>query len=38
MGEVDLQRLGEDVFYKPKAYRKFKTKFDLPRILNETSL
>jgi hypothetical protein len=38
MGEVDLQRLGEDVLYKPKAYQKFKIKIDLPRILNETSL
>jgi hypothetical protein len=38
MGEVDLQRLGEDVFYQPKAYRKFKIKIDLSRILNETSL
>jgi hypothetical protein len=38
MGEVDLQRLGEGVFYKPKAHRKFKIKIDLPRILNETSL
>ena len=38
MGEVDFQRLGEDVFYKPKSYQKFKTKIDLPRILNETRL